>query len=144
MRAQTRHQENGTYLQFCDLLLERRHLHGEIRGRIITASAHHGADTCLDPTSACLLLVRVHHVCDLYGGEEGGLSMDGGVAFYPLTHFVQAEDWNFNVETRLKKLKFSSVCFFRLSRTTDTNPGHMIRSLRHPLARTMHTCLTDK
>ena len=37
------------------------------------------------------------------GGEEGGLSMDGGVAFYPLTHFVQAEDWNFNVETRLKK-----------------------------------------
>ena len=36
-------------------------------------------------------------------GEEGGLSMDGGVAFYPLTHFVQAEDWNFNVETRLKK-----------------------------------------
>jgi hypothetical protein len=40
------------------------------------------------------------------GGEEGGLSMDGGVAFYPLTHFVQAEHWNFNVETRLKKYKF--------------------------------------
>jgi hypothetical protein len=39
---------------------------------------------------------------------------------------------------------FKRLLFHRLSRTTDTNPGHMTRSLRHPLARTMHTYLTDK
>ncbi len=38
------------------------------------------------------------------GGGDGELSMDdGGVADYPLIHFVQAKDWNFDVETRLKK-----------------------------------------
>jgi hypothetical protein len=40
------------------------------------------------------------------GGGEGELSLDdGGVADYPLIsgHFVQAKDWNCDVETRLKK-----------------------------------------
>ena len=39
------------------------------------------------------------------GGNGGGravVSMDGGVAYDP-THFVQAKDWNCDIETRLKK-----------------------------------------
>jgi hypothetical protein len=38
-----------------------------------------------------------------YGGWEGEGGMDGGVAYDPLTHFVQAKDWNCDIETRLKK-----------------------------------------
>ena len=37
------------------------------------------------------------------GGREEGVSMDGGVAYNPLTQFVQAKDWNCDIETRLKK-----------------------------------------
>ena len=60
------------------------------------------------------------------GGEEGGLSIDGGVGY-----FVQAKDWNCNVDTRLKKYKLSSVCFFTdlLTLLTDRNATHM--TLRH-------------
>ncbi len=36
-----------------------------------------------------------------HGGGKGGGSMDGGVAYDPL--FVQAKDWNCDIETRLKK-----------------------------------------